>query len=129
MGRFLYRRRSSVYCSSSFRLIGRVVIFPHLLPFPITIDSGNTLSCIDACLSTCYNRYDMNDVAAKVTAMEEEIKQLRDMVGKVLTAVEDNKRVVARMVNMILPSDEVTEEELFQEAYQLFGITSESDAD
>jgi len=71
----------------------------------------------------------MNDVAAKVTAMEEELKQLRDMLGKVLTAVEDNKRVVARMVNMILPSDEVTEEELFQEAYQLFGITSESDAD
>ena len=32
----------------------------------------------------------MNDVVAKITAMEEEMKQLRDMMGKVLTAIEDN---------------------------------------
>ncbi len=71
----------------------------------------------------------MNDVAAKMTAMEEEMKQLRDIMGKVLTAIEDNKRVVAQVVTMVLPSDEVTEAELFHEAYRLFDITSASDAD
>jgi hypothetical protein len=57
------------------------------------------------------------------------MKQLKDMMGKVLTAVEENKCVVVRMVSMVLPSDEVTEKELFHQAYRLFGVTSESDAD
>jgi len=71
----------------------------------------------------------MNDVAAKITAMEHEMKQLRDMMTKVLTAVEDNKRVVAQVANIVLPSDQLREEELFQEAYQLFGITASPDPD
>jgi hypothetical protein len=71
----------------------------------------------------------MTDVAAKITVMEEEMRQLRDLMVQVLNAVEDNKRTVTRLLTLARPSDEVTEEELFAEAYRVFGITSEPDPD
>jgi hypothetical protein len=71
----------------------------------------------------------MNDVAARIGAMEEEIKQLRDMLAQVLRAVEDNKQAVTQFVQTVRPSDEVTEEDLFANAYEAFGITSEANRD
>ncbi len=70
----------------------------------------------------------MSEMSQRIYKVEREVKQLQKLLMQVLSKL-DNDRLNEGLKVVLETSDEVTEEELFSEAYKLFDIEDETDDD
>ncbi len=71
----------------------------------------------------------MSEVLQKIAKIEKDVKQLQNLLMQVLMKLDNEKLNEGLKVTTVKPSDEITEEELYNEAYKLFDVDSEDDDD
>jgi hypothetical protein len=70
----------------------------------------------------------MSETSDKIKKLETQVKQLQNIVMQVLTKL-DNERLNEEVRVYVDPKHDVSEEELYSEAFQIFSVTSDVDED
>jgi len=70
----------------------------------------------------------MSEVVQRISKVEKKVERVEKLLMQLLTKL-DTQRLNEGLKVIIEPTDEVTEEALYSEAYKLFGVESDFDDD